>query len=443
MEVPREQLNTGPSGGEQGARIAVLVFMTLSLLSLAFGLGWLLNGMDDSPAAPKAGPTGANSSTTAAASDQFGGALLDEIYQTLKSQYVDKELITPEKLRTAAIDGIIASLNDPHSSYISPQDVQAGALELNSSYQGIGASVSDRSGQVQIVAPFRDSPAEAAGIKAGDVILAVDGDATDGWSDQQAVQRIRGPKGTKVTLKVRHLDGTVQTIEVVRGEIPIKSVFTEPNLETIPGESGDQIVDRDGNPASDIAYIAISQFHDTTVKELRTALQGIESKGYKGLILDLRGNPGGLLTATVDVADEFLSSGVILTEEDADGQKKSWSAKPGGLATKIPIVILQDRGSASGSEVLAGALHDAGRAKIVGTRSFGKGTVNLPVTLKQCGQPTCGILYISIGRWLSPNGDAIEGVGIKPDIELPMTAEEYIDQGDLQVFKAIDVLRGK
>ena len=441
MEVPREQLKSGPSGSEQGARIAVLMFMLLSLLSLAFGLGWLLNGMDERTTTTSAGPLAASGGSTAS-NDQFGGALLDEIYQALKAQYVDKELITPEKLRTAAIDGIIASLNDPHSSYISPQDVQAGALELNSSYQGIGASVSDQTGQVQIVAPFRDSPAEAAGIKAGDIILAVDGEATDGWSDQQAVQKIRGPKGTKVTLKVRHLDGTTQTIEVVRGEIPIKSVFTEPNLETIPGESGDKIVDRDGKAVPDIAYIAISQFHDTTLQELRTALQGIESKGYKGLVIDVRGNPGGLLSATVDVADEFLSSGVILTEVDADGKKKSWSAKSGGSATKIPIVILQDGGSASGSEVLAGALHDGGRAKIVGTRSFGKGTVNLPVVLKNCGEPQCGILYISIGRWLSPNGEEIEGVGIKPDIDLPMTAAQYIDEGDIQLFKAIDVLRG-
>lgn len=442
MEVPREQMKSGPSGGEQGARIAVLLFMVLSLVTLAFGMGWVLNGMgeDDNASTPANASVNISNGATA---DDFGGALLTEIYDTLKDQYVDKELITPEKLRTAAIDGIIASLNDPHSSYITPEDIQAGALELNSSYEGIGASVSDASGEVQIVAPFRDSPAEASGIKSGDVILEVDGEATDGWTDQEAVQRIRGPKGTTVSLTVRHLDGTTETIDVTRGDIPITSVFTEPNLESIPGESGTEIVARDGTPAPDIAYIAISQFHDTTLAELRKALQGIEGKGYKGLVVDLRGNPGGLLSATVDVADEFLDSGVILTEVDADDQKKSWSAKQGGAATKIPIVVLQDSGSASGSEVLAGALRDGGRAKIVGTRSFGKGTVNLPIALKNCGEPQCGILYISIGRWLSPGGEEIEGVGIKPDIEIPMTADEYIEQGDLQMFKAIEVLRGQ
>lgn len=442
MEVPREQMKAGPSGGEQGARIAVLIFMLLSLVTLAFGMGWVLNGMREDDTSTPASTANINSGT-GDSSSEFGGALLDEIYTTLKDQYVDKELITPERLQMAAIDGIIASLNDPHSSYISPEDVEAGALGLTSSYEGIGASVSDTSGEVQIVAPFRDSPAEAAGIRAGDVILEVDGEPTDGWSDQQAVQRIRGPKGTTVTLTVRHLDGTTETIEVTRGDIPITSVFTEPNLETIPGESGTQIVARDGTPVTDIAYIAISQFHDTTADELRTALQNVEDGNYTGLVLDLRGNPGGFLSATVEVADEFLEGGIILTEVDADDQKRSWSAQPGGLATEIPIVILQDSGSASGSEVLAGALRDGGRAKIVGTRSFGKGTVNLPVTLNDCGQPECGILYISIGRWLSPGGEEIEGVGIKPDVEVPMTADEYIEQGDLQMFKAIEILRGE
>ncbi len=437
MDVPRDQYPSRPNGGEQVARVAVLGFMMLALLSLAFGVGWLLNGMnDDDTVQPLA------STANVATDDQLGGALLDEIYEVLKEQYVDKALITPEKLRTAAIDGILTSLNDPHSSYISPEDLAQGALELGSSYDGIGASVSDSTGVVQIVAPFRDSPAEKAGIKAGDTLLEVDGEKTDGWTDQQAVQRIRGPQGTKVTLKVKHLDGTEETLEITRGEIPITSVYTEPNLETIPGESGTNVVDRSGTVVKDIAYISISQFHEQTVSELRKALTDVE-KNYKGLIIDVRGNPGGLLTATVNVADEFLNSGVILTEKDADGQTRSFSAQNGGSATKIPIVILQDASSASGSEVLAGALRDNGRAKIVGTRSFGKGTVNLPIQLQQCGQADCGILYISIGRWLSPNGDPIEGVGIVPDVEVPMTADEYIEQGDLQIFKAIELLRGQ
>ena len=375
--------------------------------------------------------------------DSVGASILNEIFSLLQSQYVDKAALDPATLREAAITGVLNSLNDPHTTYLTPEELKAGALDLNSTYQGIGASVSDRRGQVEIIAPFRDSPAEAAGIKAGDVIMEVDGERTDGWNSREAVQRIRGVKGTKVTLKVKHLDGTVQTIAVTRGEIQIESVFSEPNLEVIPGESGTNLVDRTGAVAQDIAYINISQFHENTLNELRAKLKDVESKGYKGLIVDVRGNPGGLLSATVDAADEFLTSGTILSEVDASGKKSSWTAKPGGLATKIPIVVLQDRSSASGAEVLAAALRDNGRAKIVGTRSFGKGTVNQLQPLKNCGDPKgCGALYISVGRWLSPSGEQIEGVGVKPDIELAMTSDDYIAKGDLQVFLAIDLLRG-
>ncbi|MGB4862261.1 MAG: S41 family peptidase, partial [Tepidiformaceae bacterium] len=266
----------------------------------------------------------------------------------------------------------------------------------------------------------------------------------EGWTSGMAVERIRGQQGSQVVLEVQHTDGTKETLTITRGNIPIESVYTEPKLEIIPGESGTDLVDRDGAKVTDIGYVNITQFHDRTISELRTKLKDVQDKGYVGLILDLRGNPGGLLQATVDVADEFLDGGTIISEVDADGNKKSWSAKQGGLATKLPIVILIDGGSASGAEVLSAALRDNGRAQIVGVRSFGKGTVNQLQPLKNCGDPSgCGALYLSVGRWLTPNGDQIEGVGVKPDIELPMTYDEYIDKGDIQVFKAIDLLHGK
>jgi carboxyl-terminal processing protease len=272
----------------------------------------------------------------------------------------------------------------------------------------------------------------------------VDGESIEGWTSDQAVERIRGQQGTQVTLEVQHTDGTIEKLTITRGNIPIESVYIEPNLEIIPGESGETLVDRDGTLVTDIAYVNITQFHDRTLAELRAKLGDVESKGYSGLIIDLRGNPGGLLQATVDVADEFLDRGTIISEVDADGKMKSWSAKSGGLSTKLPIVILQDGGSASGAEVLAAALRDNGRAQIVGVRSFGKGTVNQLQPLRNCGDPAgCGALYLSVGRWLTPTGDQIEGLGVKPDIELPMTFDEYIDQGDLQMFKAIDLLHGK
>jgi carboxyl-terminal processing protease len=440
MDVPPQEPRTAPST-ERIARGAVFVFLILAIVTLAFGLGFGVNELrsDSSSTSTVTGSGNQNAS-----GDTIGAAILTEIYEILKAQYVDRDFIDPATFREAAIQGVLNSLNDPHTQYLTPEQIRAGALDLSSSYQGIGASVTDRNGVVEIIAPFRDSPAERAGIRAGDIILEVDGERTDGWSDQEAVQRIRGPRGTEVTLKVQHTDGTVETITIVRGEIQIESVFTEPRLEVIPGESGDRLVDAQGNDVRDIIYVNIAQFHDKTVSELREKLRGIDLSRYRGMILDLRSNPGGLLSATVEVTDEFLDSGRILSERDAQGKESTWDARSGGIATRIPIVILQDAGSASGAEVLAAALKDNGRAVIVGQRSFGKGTVNQLYTLRNCGDPNgCGGLYLSVGRWYRPNGSEIEGLGIVPDFEVAMTSDDYIENGDLQLFKAIEILRSR
>ncbi|MBI2764953.1 MAG: S41 family peptidase [Chloroflexi bacterium] len=440
METPLRQ----SGAAERLARGAVLVFLVLAGATLAFGLGYAVKDLSSN----------GNGSSTAAAStsnangsaDTLGAETLNEIYSILQSNYVDRKALDANTMKDAAIKGLISSLNDRETNYISPADLQQGALDLGSTYQGIGATVSDRSGQVQIVAPFRDSPAEKAGIRSGDILLEVNGEPTDGWTSTRAVDQIRGPKGTTVKLKVKHTDGTIEDISVTRGEIQIDSVFIEPNIEAIPGESGKKIVDRTGAEATDIGYVNIAQFHDNTVNELRTKMKDAESKGYKGLVVDLRGDPGGLLSATVDVADEFLAKGAIITEVDANGKKTTTSAQPGGILTKLPLVVLIDSGSASGAEVLAAALRDNGRATIVGQTSFGKGTVNRLMPLKSCGDPApnaCGALYLAVSRWLTPKGEQIEGLGIKPDVEVAMSSEDYVDKGDLQLFKAIDILRGQ
>lgn len=430
-----------PGRGERAARWAIVISLLVASLTVAFGLGWgvkELTSDSGSQAAPGASAGSANGQGT------FSSQVLDEIVTILKNQYVDREQLSDQALKEAAINGIMQSLNDRETSYITPEQFKAFAFDSGSSYEGIGATVTDRNGRIEIVAPYRDSPAEKAGIRPGDVIVAVEGTSTSGWTADQAVAKIRGPKGSAVKLDVQRTDGKIETLTVERGEIPLDSVFREPILEVIPGESKTALVDRSGAPADDIAYINIARFRENTANELREKARDIESKGYKGLILDLRSNPGGYLTPTVQVADEFLNSGVIITEEDAAGKRTSTSAKRGGLLTTIPMVVLMDAGSASGSEVLAAALRDNGRARIIGQRSFGKGTVNIPVELKSCGDPQgCGALYIAIGRWLTPKGDQIEGLGITPDIEVAMTSDEYIASGDIQVFKAIDVLRGQ
>lgn len=442
MDIPRQQ-QAEPGIAERATRGAVVVFLLLAIMLLAFALGWGVKDLRTDEASTAA-PAGNGGGTTVGAGSESTAAVIDEICKVLRAQHVDGAYVTDEMCREAAINGVVTSLNDPHTAYITPEEMEGPGLDMGSTYQGIGASVSDASGQVQIVAPFRDSPAEKAGIRPGDIILEVDGERTDGWTDAEAVKRIRGKAGTQVALTVKHTDGTTESITITRGDIPIQSVYTEPNLEIIPGESGELLVDRDGAEVKDIAYIAISQFHDNTLNELRQAAKNLEGKGYTGLILDLRSNPGGLLSSVVAVGDEFLDSGTIITEVDASGKSKSWTAKAGGSLTKLPIVVLQDQASASASEVLAAALRDNGRAKIVGTRSFGKGTVNQMVELKDCGNPEgCGAIYVAVGRWLTPKGDQIEGLGVKPDIEIEMTRDDYVDKGDVQVFQAIDTLRGK
>ncbi len=463
MEISPEppQLKHNRSNVVRGIAFTLLA---VSGLLLMFGLGYAVNDLlnDDESAAPSENVAQGTQAKEEAeervqqeASEgstlQLGTSILEEAFEILQDEFVDKEILDERSFRDAAIRGAIDSLNDPYTEYLSPGDIALGVGGIESTYEGIGATVTDRNGVVQIVSPFRSSPAEEAGIRAGDIILAVDGESSEGWTTQQAVERIRGPRGTEVVLTVQHTDlatggagPEIEDITIVRGQIQIASVFTEPRLEVIPGETGPNIVDRDGNIVEDIFYVNIAQFHSDTPEELVSVLEDIESGRFKGLILDLRGNPGGFLRQTVQATDEFLEEGAILSEIDADGDIQTFGATPGGVATSIPIVVIQDEASASGAEVLAAALVDNGRAVIVGTRSFGKGTVNQLHPLRKCGAPEgCGALYITVGRWLRPNGQVIEGLGVAPTYEVPLNGDDYIDFGDLQIFAAIDVLRGR
>lgn len=470
-----------PSGGARLFRVLAFALLSLAALLLVFGLGYGISELaseDDAVVAPvtaqapapvpAASPAtdgdgdGGGDSGDAEEPDEpapsagrgegelaGGGVILEEIYDILERTFVDKELLDERSMRDAAIRGAIDSLNDPYTEYISPADLQFGD-GFEATYQGIGATVSDETGVIQIGAPFRGSPAEAAGIRSGDIILAVDGESTEGWSATQAVQRIRGPRGTEVVLTVRHTDlddggaaPEVEDIRIVRDEIRIESVYTIPLFEVFPGESGTELVDRDGEPVTDIAYVHISQVHSQTPDELRSKLADVEDGDYRGLIVDVRRNPGGLLRQTVELTDEFLDGGAILTEIDADGETTTYSARSGGVATSIPLVVIQDETSASGSEVVSAALADNDRALIVGVRSFGKGSVNQLHELTRCGDPAgCGAIYVTIGRWLRPSGDVIEGLGVDPDYEIPLGGDDYLDHGDLQLLAAIDLLRG-
>ena len=379
--------------------------------------------------------------------DSLNVDLLAEIINILSSDFVDADFIDAELLRDAAIEGILAALNDPHTEYVTQDEVELGNLDIGF-YEGIGATVGgNEGGVIQIGVPFRDSPAERAGVRAGDLIIEVDGASTEGWSVAKAVSAIRGESGTEVVLTVVHTDGTeprTEKIIVVRGGIQVPSVSRVPLFEVFRDSSGVNLVDRDQNLVSDIAYIHIQQFTPTTLNEIFEVLGDLEAqKDYVGLIVDVRLNPGGYVTSTLEVTDQFLDSGTILIERRKGERDQIYSATQGGEYTGIPIVILQDSSSASGAEVFSSALVDNGRAIIIGERSYGKGTINQTRKLTACGNPQgCGALYLSVGRWLRASSEEIEGIGIQPDIEVPLTLGIYEKYGDVQLLAAIDFLRG-
>jgi carboxyl-terminal processing protease len=241
------------------------------------------------------------------------------------------------------------------------------------------------------------------------------------------VLKIRGPKGTSVDLKLRHPDGSEQDYTVTRDDVLVASVDTAP--------PGGVLRDSTGAEATDIGYIRITSFTSRTPQELTDELQAALQRGVKGIILDLRGNPGGLLNETVQIADMFLNQSLVLTQVDRDGKQTQYQAHDGTL-TDLPLVVVQDEFSASGSEVLAAALQENGRATVIGSKSFGKGTVNHLRELKNGGA-----VYVSIARWLTPDGNQIEGAGVTPDVPVTLTSDD-IDAGrDVAVFRAIDVLR--
>jgi carboxyl-terminal processing protease len=348
-----------------------------------------------------------------------------ETFAMIAREYVERENIDPEILARGAIRGLLDALDDPYTSYVTPEGFERQLESFQGDFEGIGAQIDNTpDGQrIIVVAPIPDTPAERAGIKSGDIILAVDGEDTEGWSVIDAVNRIRGEGGTPVVLTIQRL-GELDPIEVtiIRGTIPTASVFRR------------DLHDGDGNPEDPpYSIIRITQFTERTPEELRAVIEDVKEVDSEGIILDVRSNPGGLLESTVDVAAEFLDGGMVTYEINGRGVRRDWPADPGGSALDIPLVVLVDAFSASGSEVLAAALQDRGRAAIIGTQTFGKGSVNILRDL----QEDDGGIYLTIGRWYTPNGGLIEGEGVIPDvtIELPFDSEV-----DLQLEAAIEQL---
>jgi carboxyl-terminal processing protease len=337
---------------------------------------------------------------------------VNEAWNIIFRDYVDQSRLDASKLSQAAIKGMVEAVNDPYTVYLDPEAYQSFSSSLQGKFEGIGATVGVKNGQIQVIAPISGSPAEKAGIRAGDIILGVNGESIEGLSPEEVVLLIRGPKGTSVRVTVQHQgESTPVELEIVRAELDLPSVFFEMR--------------------GDIAYIRFYQFTDRTDSELSPVLERLAQENATGIVLDLRSNPGGYLNAVVDVASHFLKDGVVVYVVDNKGEETSYKVKSTSVTTDLPLVVLTDNFSASGSEVLAGGIQDYKRGIVAGTTTYGKGSAD---TLHELEDGSA--IYITIARWLTPNRRLIEGKGIEPDYELAL-------EGDDAIQWAINYLKGQ
>lgn len=344
-----------------------------------------------------------------------------EAWSHLMRDYVNPSELDGEQFSERAIRGMLTTLEDPQTSYLSPSVLQGSFQDVfRGNFEGIGAHVNmNRQGKLVIISPIPGGPAEAAGIKAGDIVMEADGESLEGLSLLEAVSKIRGPRGTTVELLVKHLGALDPVlIAIIRDKIPLISVYLR------------------SDPGARFAHVRISQFYPNTPDALRETILKVVSEGAEGIILDVRDNDGGTLDSVVSIASLFLrpEDELVLYVEKGDGTRTNWPVRSDmEIAEEIPMVLLINARSASSSEVLAGALQDHGRATIIGETSFGKGSVNIMRPLSNGGG-----LYITIAHWHTPTGRLIHGKGITPDIEI--THRDSREQDVMQLRRAIEEL---
>lgn len=357
-----------------------------------------------------------------------------QAWDTVQRNFVDREALDDKTLTYGAIRGMVQALGDEgHTSFLTPEERERQTTELSGTFFGIGAQLGVREQLPVIVAPFDGSPAEKAGVKAGDIILEVDGVDVTSLPLNEIVTKIRGPEGSEVTLSLLRPDESRSvTVTIVRGEIKVPAA----SWAMIPGTT--------------VALIRLSQFTANAETNIVEALEGAQAADATAMILDVRNNPGGLLEQAINVTSQFLTDGDVLLEEDANGNRKAYAVKAGGKGTELPLVVLINGGSASSSEILAGAIQDHKRAELVGQTTFGTGTVLQPYILDDGSA-----LLLGTRQWLTPEGRLIRKQGITPDyaVELPieadllspeeieqLTPEEIAEGEDTQLLKALELL---
>ena len=366
---------------------------------------------------------------------EFG--LMAQAWDTIQREYVDRKAVQPTKLAYGAVSGMVDALGDTgHSTFLTPEMVREEQTLTQGQFEGVGIEIQVKDGQVIIVSTIDGSPAQSSGLHSGEIILKVDGTAISGLPLDQVVKMVLGPAGTKVTLTVQDPNsGDVIDVSIERARINIHNV----SWQMLPGSS--------------IAYIRLAGFSQGVSQDLEKALKEIRTQGGKKIILDLRDNPGGLLSEAVGVASQFLSSGNVLVEMNAQGNKSPVQVKKGGLATDMPLVVLVNGNTASAAEIVSGALQDARRAQLVGEKTFGTGTV-----LNQFPLADGSALMLATQEWLTPKGRTIWHQGISPDVQISLPANsisfnpaaekglteaQLTASGDAQLLNALNILSGE
>ena len=344
--------------------------------------------------------------------------VLMEVWDLIESDFYG-EIPSPEDRVYGAIRGMLETLDDDYTSFLEPTIAEIQRTDASGSFEGIGALVRmNDEGILEIVRPFEDQPADKAGMLAGDRVLAVDGESIVGYGIYEAITLIRGPEGEEVVLTVQREVGSEPfDVTIVRARIDIPIVESE-MLE------------------DNIGYVSLFEFSSPATAQLEEAIEELVDQGATALVFDLRDNPGGYLDQAVYVSDLFLDEGIVLIERISDGRERQFDSTDQGLAQEIPLVILVNGGSASASEIVAGAIQDRERATLIGETTFGKGSVQLPHTLSDGSE-----LRVTIARWFTPNDRAIHGEGLMPDIEVLLTPEDAEAGLDPQLDRAIEYLQ--
>lgn len=405
-------------------RIIIIAFCLLTLTVAAFGAGVLFANSDF-----------LKPGVVRAADQPAEFEMFWQVWNIVQNHFIDQETLNPTNLTYGAINGMITALGDEgHTRFLTPEEVADQQTNISGKFFGIGAHVGVENGLPVIVAPFDGSPADKAGIKAGDIILEVNGEDVTTFPLNEVVDRIRGEEGTKVTIAVFRPDANESLeFDIIRAEINIPAALWAMA------------------PGTKVAVIRMTQFSAILNDELIAAIKEAKAAGATQLVVDVRNNPGGLLEQAVKVTSQFLEDGNVLLQEDAQGNRDTFPVKAGGIATDIPIVVLINRGSASAAEIFAGAIQDHDRGTVVGETTFGTGTVLQPFEL----EGGAGLL-LGTSQWLTPDGRLIRKQGIEPDVEvnIPIGADlvtppelenlsraELLESEDTQLLKALEILK--